>query len=154
MFVCEPCHDKSTCTHWMIEGFMRSRGRCEVCGESADCLDCHGYKTAPLPPEARAVLRDAEIYDGMNPEQKAYVRRLDDASRRKDADRIEVVRLLRLVSEGRREYARAAGANKALADVLTSEADLLAAAAKIADGDKQALYGLLPSWMWSEAGLS
>lgn len=51
MFVCEPCHDKPSwnCQNGMIEGFMRSRGKCELCGTVANCLDCHGYKLAPAP---------------------------------------------------------------------------------------------------------
>jgi hypothetical protein len=50
MFICEPCHTKANdCQMGFIEGFMRSRGRCEMCGDVAACLDCHGYKAKPLP---------------------------------------------------------------------------------------------------------
>lgn len=67
-----------------------------------------------------------------------------------------VPELLRLAAEGRREYAKHAAAvvhPMSLEALLRSEADILDAAAKIADGDTAPLYGLLPSWMWEEAGL-
>jgi hypothetical protein len=41
MFLCEPCHKAGGCTRKF--GEMRSRGRCECCGEGATCRDCHGY---------------------------------------------------------------------------------------------------------------
>lgn len=67
-----------------------------------------------------------------------------------------VPELLRLAAEGRREYAKnSPGVMRSmlLGELLHSEADILDAAAKIADGDTAPLYGLLPSWMWEEAGL-
>jgi len=39
MFLCSKCHVQyPNCFH-----FMGSHGRCEECGESGDCVDCHGY---------------------------------------------------------------------------------------------------------------
>lgn len=51
MFICETCHEKTTCKNGFIEGLMRSRGRCEDCGDLAACLDCQGYKAAKPKPE-------------------------------------------------------------------------------------------------------
>lgn len=59
MFLCDSCHE-GDCPSGFTEGLMRSRGRCEGCGESAACVDCQGYKRKPLPPEVVAALRDAE----------------------------------------------------------------------------------------------
>lgn len=78
----------------------------------------------------------------------SYERQIEEHYRRHD----EVVRLLRLAESGRREYA--ASAVGQIATDLLSEAQCFANAAKIAEGDKQPLYGLLPSWRWKEAGLS
>lgn len=48
MFICQPCHDKSQCVNGLIEGVFASRGACEVCNKTANCLDCHGYKNVPV----------------------------------------------------------------------------------------------------------
>lgn len=40
MFLCPKCHD-SACPDIAYEG--RSNGRCEDCGQSAICYDCHSY---------------------------------------------------------------------------------------------------------------
>ncbi len=72
------------------------------------------------------------------------------------AQRAEVIRLLTLAADGRREYARGSeGAmlNLDTRQVLLAEAQYLDNARKIVEGDKDPLYGLLPSWMWAEAGL-
>lgn len=38
MFLCNRCHSpKCTCL-----GFSGSRGACEGCGRTSDCVDCHG----------------------------------------------------------------------------------------------------------------
>jgi hypothetical protein len=41
MFLCKPCHEAGGCKWGFAE--LGSRGRCECCGESAGCRDCHGY---------------------------------------------------------------------------------------------------------------
>ena len=39
MFLCSKCHfDFPNCFH-----FHRSHGRCEECGATGDCVDCHGH---------------------------------------------------------------------------------------------------------------
>jgi len=44
MFVCEPCHEKTKCKICQILGwFSMSYGKCESCGKSAGCFDCHSY---------------------------------------------------------------------------------------------------------------
>jgi len=56
-----------------------------------------------------------------------------------------------MAEAGRREYA--ASAVGMIATDLLNEAQCFASAVKIAEGNKEPLYGLLPSWMWAEAGL-
>jgi hypothetical protein len=41
MFLCDPCHKKGDCPWDLVE--LLSRGRCENCGETAVCVDCHHY---------------------------------------------------------------------------------------------------------------
>lgn len=36
MFLCDKCHDPEKC--W---GMSRSYGRCEMCAQTASCIDCH-----------------------------------------------------------------------------------------------------------------
>ncbi len=72
-------------------------------------------------------------------------------------ERDEVIRLLRLAARGRREYARGGSESQhVLTDVqiLTAEAQNFESAAKIAEGNIDPLHGLLPVWMWGEAGLA
>lgn len=72
MFVCPTCHEKpGWCDNAFIEGLMLSRGKCEVCGEVANCLDCHGYKYVqpkkpvkvewPEPDMEKALTEDSRI---------------------------------------------------------------------------------------------
>lgn len=49
MFLCDDCHD-DRCSRTYLEGMMRSRGRCEDCGNGAACRDCQGWRD--LPPTA------------------------------------------------------------------------------------------------------
>ena len=46
MFLCDKCHDAKG--HMLL---FRSRGQCEMCGQVADCLDCH--RTECKPPEPK-----------------------------------------------------------------------------------------------------
>ena len=59
------------------------------------------------------------------------------------AQRAEVIRLLKMAEAGRREYA--ASAVGMIATDLLNEAQCFASAVKIAEGNKEPLYGLLPS---------
>lgn len=43
MFLCDKCHKESGCERSLH--VVRSRGRCEQCGELADCVYCTDYKT-------------------------------------------------------------------------------------------------------------
>ena len=56
MFVCDNCHDASK----HIDLF-RSRGRCEVCGKTAACIDCH-YRQCdpPRPPKAAGPIQQGD----------------------------------------------------------------------------------------------
>lgn len=176
MFVCDDCHTPE-CRRGEVEDFMRSRGKCEGCGKVASCRDCQGYKDVPLPPEFRTVIRDAEIFDAMTPEQKALTSRLyqriheltreigefeqdgrtyDREQSERETAQAETVRLLQLAAEGRREYARGY-TDKQPNDwynALMAEAHCFDVAVQIINGDKSPLYGYLPSWRWGEAGLS
>ena len=52
MFLCSKCHvDYPNCFH-----FSGSHGRCEECGKTGDCVDCHGYivREPPKPPPPKA----------------------------------------------------------------------------------------------------
>lgn len=68
-----------------------------------------------------------------------------------------IAALLREIAAGRLEYAAGYSHNEknpalvAQKRSLEIEAATLEAAAKIAEGDSGPLYGLLPSWRWSEA---
>lgn len=42
MFLCAPCHAESGCP-WSPFAELGSYGRCECCGTSSGCTDCHGY---------------------------------------------------------------------------------------------------------------
>lgn len=69
--------------------------------------------------------------------------------------RAEIAALLRTCAAGRTEYAGSypAHAVQALREqrrTLETEAEVLESAAKIAEGDDGPLYGLLPSWRWTE----
>lgn len=70
--------------------------------------------------------------------------------------RAGIAKLLREVAEGRREYLGSYEKNptnprlRQMRDALVSEISLLEAAAKIAEGDTEPLYGLLPSWRWTD----
>lgn len=37
MFLCRPCHGPEPC----LGEIVQSRGKCERCGEIANCIDCH-----------------------------------------------------------------------------------------------------------------
>lgn len=45
MFLCLECHKKVEHPNKEIEEipFGMSYGRCEDCGKTAPCVDCHGY---------------------------------------------------------------------------------------------------------------
>jgi hypothetical protein len=43
MFLCDNCHDPTRHNGW--EGF--SNGRCECCGKTAVCVDCHNQYCRP-----------------------------------------------------------------------------------------------------------
>jgi hypothetical protein len=46
MFLCEQCHDNVAKRCWICKVggiFAMSHGRCENCGETHDCYDCHSY---------------------------------------------------------------------------------------------------------------
>ena len=47
MFLCPKCHkkDEDICNGLH---FGASRGRCEDCGDVADCVDCKAYKSLSL----------------------------------------------------------------------------------------------------------
>ncbi len=66
MFVCQPCHAKSACKNGFVEALLTSRGSCEVCGTTASCLDCHGYKvSSPEPaPVSEYPLTPRQIVEG------------------------------------------------------------------------------------------
>ena len=68
--------------------------------------------------------------------------------------RREIVELLRLVAEGRREYAKphdgTDGAGAQVAAFIRAEASDFDTAANIAEGSLLPLYGLLPSWRWTD----
>src|SRR5438105_5873259 len=40
MFLCSPCHKQGGCKSFME---MQSHGRCENCGNTDHCVDCHHY---------------------------------------------------------------------------------------------------------------
>lgn len=61
---------------------------------------------------------------------------------------VEVVRLLKLARDGRAYYAKCAPDEMKAA--LESEAELLNVAVQIALGDRDALKGLLPVFMWGD----
>ena len=44
MFLCEKCHPKDCDCLGCLVGLFRSYGRCEHCGVTAACFDCHGSK--------------------------------------------------------------------------------------------------------------
>lgn len=54
--------------------------------------------------------------------------------------------LLLLAAEGRDEYATLAP--EPMRTTLRGEADILRSAARIAQGEDDPMYGLIPSWMW------
>lgn len=58
------------------------------------------------------------------------------------------VTLLRAVADGRREYAR--GAPDDMRSTLLTQAQAFELAARIVGGDTGPLYGLLPSWRWTD----
>lgn len=66
------------------------------------------------------------------------------------------IALVRCAAEGRREYAAGLGEDEANPALREQRAALLAAAAalesaaKIMEGDNGPLYGLLPSWRWTD----
>lgn len=63
MFICEDCHGKTGCKALHI---AKSLGRCEVCGESKNCHDCHYHHVAGPKPDIspssgrQTVVRSAE----------------------------------------------------------------------------------------------
>lgn len=65
----------------------------------------------------------------------------------KDAKTADRVALLRKAAEGRREYAAKIGEDQA---TMLTQAATLETAAKIMEGDDGPLYGLLPSWRWTD----
>jgi hypothetical protein len=61
MFLCDPCHAKANCSMVGVDDVFapRSHGKCESCGASATCIDCHNYgqakrkaKSSPAKPYA------------------------------------------------------------------------------------------------------
>ena len=44
MFMCDDCHESDCPTGWLEDLGPGSYGRCEGCGKTAGCVDCHGYK--------------------------------------------------------------------------------------------------------------
>ena len=42
MFLCDQCHDAR-----VHVDLFRSRGRCEGCGKTAACIDCHYLRCDP-----------------------------------------------------------------------------------------------------------
>lgn len=57
MFLCDKCHDAS-----QHVGF-RSLGRCEGCGKSAACIDCHYSVCEPPKSKPVASLPDRETQE-------------------------------------------------------------------------------------------
>lgn len=184
MFICLPCHRGTECKQEFVESLMRSRGECEVCHTVASCLDCHGYKDIPLPPEQQVVLDEYGLFDKLDEREQGILNRILSErtslrSRVTDLEReivayeqdgriyererteretaqAEIVRLLKLAAAGRRDYANGY-TDKQPAEwynALIAEAQCYESAAKIVEGDTSPLYGALPSWRWGEAGLS
>jgi len=60
----------------------------------------------------------------------------------------ERIALLRLAAQGRREYAKEAP--DTWKETLESQAEALESAAQIMEGKLSPLFGLVPSWMWTE----
>ena len=58
-FYCDPCHKHICLCHHLVAP-ARSRGACEVCGEIADCVDCHFYDVRQMSDEDRAYLKTKE----------------------------------------------------------------------------------------------
>jgi len=44
MFLCTECHAKTDCKNKQLEEipFGMSYGKCESCGQTKPCADCHG----------------------------------------------------------------------------------------------------------------
>lgn len=134
--------------------------------EPTDDSDPRGFWSAPISIDAlKAAMYDvgagaapddldaqrvADITEECAQEARRFVR---DA---RAGLRQEVAGLLREVAAGRLEYAAGYSHNEknpvlvAQKRSLETEAATLEAAAKIAEGDTGPLYGLLPSWRWSE----
>jgi formate-dependent nitrite reductase cytochrome c552 subunit len=55
MFLCEECHDNERCFH-----FSGSYGRCEDCGKTAGCVDCHN-PDAPAPRKRKPAPKRVEV---------------------------------------------------------------------------------------------
>lgn len=55
MFLCPPCHQATPCRNFME---FPSRGRCESCGQTANCVDCH-YTDANIEAMVEEVMRGA-----------------------------------------------------------------------------------------------
>lgn len=93
-----------------------------------------------------------EITDAAAEEAWRFIR---DA---REGMRADIAALLRMVAAGRREYKHGVSDDASprarpmtFNEHLEIEASLFDTAAKLAEGDDDPLYGLLPSWRWSEA---
>ena len=60
MFVCDGCHQDHP--NALMCGLMRSHGRCEGCGKTTACNDCH-YVSPETKAKVAQLLRDAEVPD-------------------------------------------------------------------------------------------
>jgi hypothetical protein len=56
MFYCDACRKRN---EWP-EGYMFSRGKCEVCGNVADCHDVPS-RALPMPKTRGAELRNSDV---------------------------------------------------------------------------------------------
>lgn len=54
MFLCDRCHDVAAHLRAVPDrSLLESWGRCEACGQSAPCIDCHRLPCAAPTPAAR-----------------------------------------------------------------------------------------------------
>lgn len=94
--------------------------------------------------DAGAVPLDERVEAAVKVIQKHYAQQLT-------RQRAQIVTDLRRAAEGRRHYAAGYPEGHELREHLEHEARMLDSAAKIAEGSRQAMCGLLPVHMWSDA---
>ena len=74
MFLCETCHEKTKCPNLIIH--PGSHGRCEDCGETADCVDCHYHHRCTDQVKKDLAPRE-KVITGIDPDLLSYLERIN-----------------------------------------------------------------------------